>query len=269
MSMDKQATTKVVVQGVGKTFTTRKKDEIVAIDKISLDIQKGKFISFLGPSGCGKSTLLRIIAGLETPTTGQVLIDDKEVNGPQKNVGMVFQSYSLYPWLTVRQNVGFGLTVNGSNLSPAQQKEIVDQMLDMIGLRHFGDVYPGSLSGGMRQRVALARTLALQPGLLLLDEPFGALDAQTRIVLQDQLLEIWKSFDTTICFVTHDIDEALLLSDIVCVFSARPARIKRIIQTPFPHPRDRSIQTDQEFLRYKVEIFDLIKDDVYASLGYH
>lgn len=268
MVVSEEQTAKVSIQGVGKTFTTRKKGEIVAIDEISLNIETGTFVSFLGPSGCGKSTLLRIIAGLETPTKGQVLVDKKIVDGPQRNVGMVFQSYSLFPWLTVRQNVGFGLTVNGDKLNPAQQEEIVDQMLGMIGLKQFGDVYPATLSGGMKQRVALARTLAVKPGLLLLDEPFGALDAQTRIVLQDQLIDIWKTLDTTVFFVTHDIEEALLLSDIVCVFSARPAKIKKIIQTHFPHPRDRTIQTDQDFLRYKVEIFELMKHDIYAALAY-
>jgi len=257
---------KVSVQNVGKTFTTRARGHLIAVDRISLDIHTGKFISFLGPSGCGKSTLLRMIAGLETPIAGQILIDDRAVDGPQRNVGMVFQSYSLFPWLTVRQNVGFGLTVNGSNLGENQQNEIIDAMLDMIGLKDFENVYPATLSGGMKQRVALARTLALRPGLLLLDEPFGALDAQTRIVLQDQLLEIWQSLDTTICFVTHDIEEALLLSDIVCVFSARPARIKKIVENPFPYPRHRIIQTDPEFIRNKIEIFELIKEDVYSAL---
>jgi NitT/TauT family transport system ATP-binding protein len=260
---------KVSVQDVGKTFTTRGRGHLVAVDKISLDIHTGNFVSFLGPSGCGKSTLLRMIAGLETPTAGQILIDGRVVEGPQRNVGMVFQSYSLFPWLTVRQNVGFGLRLNGSNMSADQQHEIIDAMLDMIGLKDFANVYPTTLSGGMKQRVALARTLALRPGLLLLDEPFGALDAQTRIVLQDQLLDIWQSLDTTICFVTHDIEEALLLSDIVCVFSARPARIKKIVENPFPYPRNRTIQTDPEFIRNKLEIFELIKEDVYNALHLH
>lgn len=269
MTVNNETSAKLSIQAVGKTFATRKKGDFVAVDKITLDIQAGTFVSFLGPSGCGKSTLLRMIAGLETATTGQILLDGKKVDGPQKNVGMVFQSYSLFPWLTVRQNIGFGLTVNGNKFTPAQQQEILDQMLDMIGLREFEYVYPATLSGGMKQRVALARTLALKPDLLLLDEPFGALDAQTRMVLQDQLLEIWKSLDTTICFVTHDIEEALLLSDIICVFSTRPGRIKKIIKSPFPRPRNRKIQTDPAFLQSKADIFELIEEDIYMALRYN
>ncbi len=264
--MDQPDIAKVSLQAVEKTFNTSRKGKLVVVDKISLDIQKGTFVSFLGPSGCGKSTLLRIIASLEIPSSGQVFIDGKIVAGPQKNVGMVFQSYSLFPWLTVRQNVGFGFTVNRTGVSPAKQEEIVDEMLDMVDLKDFEDVYPATLSGGMKQRVALARTLALKPGLLLLDEPFGSLDAQTRIVLQDQLMDIWKSLDTTVCFVTHDIEESLLLSDIICVFSARPARIKKVIKNPFPHPRDRSIQADRDFLQNKMDIFELIKEDVYNAI---
>jgi ABC-type nitrate/sulfonate/bicarbonate transport system ATPase subunit len=179
---------------------------------------------------------------------------------------MVFQSYSSFPWLTVRDNVGFGLSVNSQKINSAEKKEIVDRMLDLVGLQDFGDVYPNTLSGGMRQRVALARTLALNPSLLLLDEPFGALDAQTRAILQDQLLDIWKSLDTTICLVTHDIEEALLLSDITCVFSGRPGKIKKIVHNPFPKPRDRTIQSQQDFLRNKLEIFELIKEDVYNAM---
>lgn len=257
---------KVSLKGIGKTFQSHKKESLVALDDITLDICRGTFVSFLGPSGCGKSTLLRIIAGLEIPTTGQVLIDDQIVSGPQKNVGMVFQSYSSFPWLTVRDNVGFGLSVNSQKINSAEKKEIVDRMLNLIGLQDFGDVYPNTLSGGMRQRVALARTLALNPSLLLLDEPFGALDAQTRAILQDQLLDIWKSLDTTICLVTHDIEESLLLSDITCVFSGRPGKIKKIVHNPFPKPRDRTIQTHQDFLRNKLEIFELIKEDVYNAM---
>ncbi len=259
---------KVSLRAVGKTFKTRKGGPLVAIDNITLDIQRGIFVSFLGPSGCGKSTLLRIIAGLESPTTGTVLIDGRRVVGPQRGVGMVFQSYSSFPWLTVRQNVGFGLTLNGMGASRAEQEKFIDEMLNLIGLKEFENAYPATLSGGMKQRVALARTLALSPGLLLLDEPFGALDAQTKTVLQDQLMEIWRPLDTTICFVTHDIEEALLLSDIICVFSARPGKIKKIINNPFPRPRDRSIQADKNFLQNKIEIFELIKEDVYNAMRY-
>lgn len=259
---------KVSLHAVEKIFKTRKAGPLVVIDNITLDIQHGTFVSFLGPSGCGKSTLLRMIAGLESPTTGTVLIDGKRVTGPQQGVGMVFQSYSSFPWLTVRQNVGFGLTLNGRGANRAEQEKFIDEMLNLIGLKEFEHAYPATLSGGMKQRVALARTLALRPSLLLLDEPFGALDAQTKTVLQDQLLEIWKLLDTTICFVTHDIEEALLLSDIICVFSARPGKIKKIINNPFPRPRDRSIQADKNFLQSKIEIFELIKEDVYNALRY-
>jgi len=261
-------TPKVSLQEISKTFQTRKKEKLIALDNITLDIQPGTFVSFLGPSGCGKSTLLRLIAGLETPTSGQVLIDGRTVSGPQGNVGMVFQSYSSFPWLTVRDNVGFGLNVNGSKINPGEKKEFVDRMLTLVGLQDFGNVYPATLSGGMKQRVALARTLALNPSLLLLDEPFGALDAQTRVILQDQLLDIWQSLDATICLVTHDIEEALLLSDLTCVFSGRPGKIKKIVRNPFPKPRDRSIQTQQDFLRNKTEIFELIKEDVYKAMRY-
>lgn len=226
---------------------------------LSLAAARGSFIFFVGPSGCGKTTLLRLVAGFDTPSHGQVLIDGKVVRDIQHDMGMVFQTHSLYPWLTVRENIRFGLRVS-NKFADDVERQIVEEMLELVDLKDFGDAYSKTLSGGMRQRVALARSLAIKPSLLLLDEPFGALDAQTRMVLQDQLISIWEGFDTTIFAVTHDIEEALLLADVIYVLSARPATIMEKVINPFASARKPSLRSDPKFISKKMEIFEHMRE---------
>ncbi|HTN27844.1 MAG TPA: ABC transporter ATP-binding protein, partial [Burkholderiales bacterium] len=208
------------------------------------------FISILGPSGCGKSTLLRIVAGLDTPSSGRVMLDGEPVARPGPDRGMVFQSYTLFPWLTVRQNILFG---------ERAKEEAVDRLIARVGLRGFENHFPKMLSGGMQQRTALARALANDPKILLLDEPFGALDQQTRSLMQELLLGIWEADRKTVLFVTHDIDEAIFMANRVAVMSARPGRIKADVRIDLPHPRHYTIKTSPEFSRYKAELTEEIR----------
>jgi NitT/TauT family transport system ATP-binding protein len=221
-----------------------------ALDKTDLAVEDNDFICILGPSGCGKSTLLRIVAGLDAPTTGRVLLDSQPVTGPGPDRGMVFQSYTLFPWLTVRQNILFG-----TRSTP----EKADSLLTRVGLRGFENHYPKMLSGGMQQRTALARALANDPKILLLDEPFGALDNQTRALMQELLLGIWEADRKTVLFVTHDIDEAIFLSNRVAVLSARPGHIKCEVRVELPHPRHYKMKTSPEFSRYKAQLTEEIR----------
>jgi len=207
---------------------------IVALDRIDLDVAKGEFVCLLGPSGCGKSTLLNAIAGFTRPTSGEILAFGKRVVEPQPERAMVFQEYALFPWMTVRENVAFGLRIRGDREARAK----ADALLDKLALRGFGDRFPKDLSGGMRQRVALARCLALDAPMLLMDEPFGALDALTRRSMQDELLRIWTELQQTIVFVTHGIEESLLLADRVVVMTYRPGTVKQIVTVALPRPRD-------------------------------
>jgi NitT/TauT family transport system ATP-binding protein len=209
-----------------------------AVDDISLDITDSEFICIVGPSGCGKSTLLRMIAGLEPVTGGEILMGDHKVVSPSPRIGFVFQEYTLFPWRTVEKNVEFGLELK--KLPPEERARISSKYLDMVGLEKFKDSYPHQLSGGMRQRTAIARTLAVNPEILLMDEPFGALDAQTRNILQEQLLEIWHKEKKKVLFVTHNVDEAVFLADKVIVMTARPGHIKEIIDVNIPRPRVRT-----------------------------
>jgi NitT/TauT family transport system ATP-binding protein len=217
------------VRGVGMRF-----GGIVALDRIDLDVAKGEFVCLLGPSGCGKSTLLNAIAGFTRPTSGEILAFGKRVVEPEPERAMVFQEYALFPWMTVRENVAFGLRIRGDREARAK----ADALLDKLALRGFGDRFPKDLSGGMRQRVALARCLALDAPMLLMDEPFGALDALTRRSMQDELLRIWTELQQTIVFVTHGIEESLLLADRVVVMTYRPGTVKKIVTVALPRPRD-------------------------------
>ena len=228
-----------------------------ALSATSLEVADNDFITLLGPSGCGKSTLLRIVAGLDVATSGTVLLDGAPVAGPGAERGMVFQSYTLFPWLTVRENICFGLRERG--IAPARQQEIARHWLDKVGLTGFEGHYPKMLSGGMQQRTALARALANDPKVLLMDEPFGALDHQTRELMQELLLEIWQRHRKTVLFVTHDIDEAVFMANRVVVMSARPGRIKHEETVAFPHPRDYRIKTTPEFARHKARLTDEIR----------
>ena len=243
------------VEHLSKAFATRK-GETLALDDISFETHRREFLCVVGPSGCGKSTLARILAGLEDTTSGEVLLQGKPVTEPGRDCGMVFQGYTLFPWLTVKKNVMFGLEVNGADRAGAETQAL--QWLDLVGLEKFADSYPHQLSGGMKQRVAIVRALANQPRILLMDEPFGALDAQTRARMQAHLLEIWRKVDITIVFITHDLDEAIFLADRILVLSAHPGRIQELIEAPVPRPRSASQLISPEFLATKARLEQLI-----------
>ncbi|HVX93517.1 MAG TPA: ABC transporter ATP-binding protein [Polyangia bacterium] len=224
------------VQGLEKRFTTADGDDVVALDRVSFQTHRREFLCVIGPSGCGKSTLARLIAGLEPCSGGRILLDGKPVAGPGSDRGMVFQGYTLFPWLTVLKNVMFGLEVSqGLDAGSAEQE--ARQWLELVGLAKFASSYPHQLSGGMKQRVAIARALANRPRILLMDEPFGALDAQTRAQMQSYLLQIWKQVDITIVFITHDLDEAVYLADRILILDAHPGRVRELMEVAVPRPR--------------------------------
>jgi ABC-type nitrate/sulfonate/bicarbonate transport system ATPase subunit len=228
-----------------------------ALQETHLQVADNDFICILGPSGCGKSTLLRIVAALDQPTTGRVLLDGQPVARPGPDRGMVFQSYTLFPWLTVRENICFGLREKG--VPQAEQDRIAAHFIERVGLRGFESHYPKMLSGGMQQRTALARALANDPKILLLDEPFGALDNQTRALMQELLLGIWEADRKTVLFVTHDIDEAIFMANRVAVMTARPGRIKSDVRVDLPHPRHYTVKTTPEFSAYKARLTEEIR----------
>ncbi|MFO1415238.1 MAG: ABC transporter ATP-binding protein [Burkholderiales bacterium] len=249
---------KLVIDGVTRTFPgVHGGAPTQALLPTSLTVQDNDFITILGPSGCGKSTLLRIIAGLDRPTAGRVLLDGEPVTGPGADRGMVFQSYTLFPWLTVRQNICFGLRERG--LPAARQDEIAKHWIDKVGLGGFANHYPKMLSGGMQQRTAIARALANDPKILLLDEPFGALDNQTRSLMQELVLGIWESERKTVLFVTHDIEEAIFVGSRVVVMTARPGRLKSEVAVDLPHPRHYTIKTTPAFSALKAQLTEEIR----------
>jgi NitT/TauT family transport system ATP-binding protein len=225
------------VRSLGKTFHGHS-GPVVALDRISFRAHRREFLCVIGPSGCGKSTLARIIAGLDAPTAGEMLLDGRPIEGPGPDRGMVFQCYTLFPWLTVKRNIMFGPEVSRGLSSTTAETE-AEEWIDMVGLGRFANSYPHQLSGGMKQRVAIARALANRPRILLMDEPFGALDAQTRAQMQSYLLQIWKKVDITIVFITHDLDEAVYLGDRVLVLDAHPGRVRELMEIPVPRPRTR------------------------------
>ena len=251
---------KLVIDGVSRTFPgVRGGAPTAARAPVSLTVADNDFITILGPSGCGKSTLLRIVAGLDVPTEGRVLLDGAPVSGPGPERGMVFQSYTLFPWLTVRQNICFGL--REKRTPPARQDEIAARYVDRMGLGGFEHHYPKMLSGGMQQRTALARALANEPKILLLDEPFGALDNQTRALMQELLLGIWESERKTVLFVTHDIEEAIFVAGRVVVMSARPGRVKSEIAIDLTHPRLYTVKTTPAFSALKARLTEEIRGE--------
>ncbi len=243
------------VRELTKTFTSNGLEH-TTLDRISFQVYRREFMCVLGPSGCGKSTLIRIVAGLDQPTSGEVLLDGRKVDGPGPDRGMVFQSYTLFPWLTVKKNVMFGLRMAGKASSTAESE--AREWISLVGLSKFENSYPHQLSGGMKQRVAIARALANRPRILLMDEPFGALDAQTRAQMQAYLLEIWKNVDVTILFITHDLDEAIYLSDRILVLGTNPSRIAELIEDPVPRPRDRAQFISPPFLATYHRLGELI-----------
>jgi NitT/TauT family transport system ATP-binding protein len=250
------------VQGLSKTFVSPQ-GVTTALKDIHFKTHRREFVCVIGPSGCGKSTLIRILAGLEQASSGQVLLDGKPVEGPGRDRGMVFQGYTLFPWLTVKKNVMFGLETNGAGRNEADSE--ARQWLELVGLSKFADAYPHQLSGGMKQRVAIARALANRPRILLMDEPFGALDAQTRARMQQHLLEIWKNIDITVLFITHDLDEAIFLADRILVLKAHPGEVQELIEVSVPRPRSAAQLGSPMFQATKARLEALIHPPEAAS----
>jgi NitT/TauT family transport system ATP-binding protein len=247
---------KLEVDHVSKRFAVDQGEGVEALHDVSLGVGEGEFVCLLGPSGCGKTTLLRIIAGLETPTEGEVRVDGVPVTGPTPRLGMIFQDYSLYPWRRVLDNIAFGLELAG--VERAERLGKAREYLDLVGLEGFADSFPYEHSGGMRQRVAVARALATDPAVVLMDEPFGALDAQTRNAMQRELLEIWTKTRKTVLFVTHSVDEAVFLADRIVVLTARPGRVREVVDVCEPRPRDRTCEACAVIRRH---VLDLISED--------
>ena len=253
----------VSIQAVSRVFETAKGQRTQALHPVDFEVRDNDFVTILGPSGCGKSTLLRIVAGLDHATSGRVLLDGVPVEGPGADRGMVFQSYTLFPWLTIEQNIRFGLRERG--MLESAQKERAAYFIAKVGLRGFEQHFPKQLSGGMQQRTAIARALANDPKILLMDEPFGALDNQTRVLMQELLLGIWEAERKTVLFVTHDIDEAIFMANRVAVFSARPGRIKTELAVDLPHPRHYTIKTSPEFMDLKARLTEEIRAESMAA----
>ena len=246
----------IVADHISKTFITKNRLKVPAIAEASLHIQKNEFVCIVGPSGGGKSTLLNIVAGFERPTSGQVSVGGHVVGAPHPSRSMVFQEFALFPWLSVRGNISFGLEMKG--MAKEERRGRVDHYLELVGLQRFAESYPSELSGGMKQRVAIARALAVQPEVLLMDEPFGALDAYTREVMQEELLRIWQQERKTVLFVTHSVEEAVMLADTVVVMAGRPGTVRNVVKVDLPRPRK---NTDQRF----VELKGRIQNDVRAA----
>lgn len=248
-------TDKIVFDRVTQVFNINGKD-FTAVSELSLTIADNEFVTVVGPSGCGKSTIMNQAAGLLQPTTGEVRVDGVAVTRPGPERGVIFQQYALFPWLTVRQNVEFGLELK--NIPKAKRQRIVDEQLELTGLSAFADALPKNLSGGMKQRCAIARAYAVNPSILLMDEPFGALDALTRVHMQSQLLETWEQEKRTVMFITHDVDEAVFLANRVIVMAARPGRIHRIIDVDLPYPRTDELRLSPEFSAIRNEVWESV-----------
>jgi NitT/TauT family transport system ATP-binding protein len=235
------------------------------LDDVSFDIRNGEFVSIIGPSGCGKTTMMNIVGGFVEPTQGQVLLDGKPVRGPGPDRGVIFQEYGVFPWLTVRQNIAFGLKLGASKIDAAQREETVARYMKLMGLEDFANHFPKHLSGGMRQRLAIARAYAVRPEFLLMDEPFGALDAQTRSAMQDLLLQVLQNEGKTVMLITHSVEEAIYLSSRIVVVTARPARIRTIIDVPFGYPRAEDVHEDPRFGELRAHIRDLVMQEYAAQ----
>jgi len=266
---------KIRIEGINKQFLQSKAGWFTrdwtygteALRDINFNLKKDSFVSVLGPSGCGKTTLLRIVAGLITPTSGSVTIDNKPVNGPRRGSGMVFQYIGLFPWRTVEENIFFSQEMNLHRQLRVEEKETARKFIQMVGLQGFEKAFPHQLSGGMQQRVGIARALAISPDVLLMDEPFGALDAQTRLVLQDELLKICEAYSATVMFITHDIDEAIYLSDQIVVMSRRPGIIKFVVDVDLPKPRyNHDIRSDLRFLSIRSRIWNALREEILEAI---
>ena len=255
---------KIAIDHVYRVFQ-RNRSPLVVLQDFCLDVAANEFVTIVGTSGCGKSTLLNIIGGLLESTAGEVRIDDNTIRGPGRDRGFVFQSYSLFEWLTVEKNIRFAL--KKSDMSSAQKNEAVQHYIDIVGLKGFEKAYPKQLSGGMCQRVAIARALVYQPEVLLMDEPFGALDAQTRGMMQELLLKVWEKHRTTVVFITHDVEEAIFLSDRVIVMSSLPGRLKSQIQVPIPRPRSYEVMTENAFIEIKRQVIAAIREETLKAMA--
>lgn len=262
---------KIEIQNLSVDYTERNKS-FTALQDVSFSVEAGEFVSVIGSSGCGKSTLLSVLEGINTPTKGEILIDGKRIHGTGTDRGVVFQHYSLFPWMTARKNVAFGIKQAKKDLPKTERLHIADEFLEKVGLSDFKNKYPGQLSGGMQQRVAIARALAMDTDILLMDEPFGAIDAKNRTILQELLLELWegdgKQEKKTVLFVTHDIDESILLSDRIVMLSASPGRVYKEIPVPFARPRNRAelVQT-KEYSAFRNELISLFYSDIVDKIG--
>jgi NitT/TauT family transport system ATP-binding protein len=252
-------TDKLVMKHISKQYASADSEQFYAIKEISLTVPDQQFITILGPSGCGKTTLLKIAAGLIQPSEGEILLNGDPISGPSPKCGYVPQAYTLFPWLTVEENIEFGLRIKPTDR--IKREEIVDELLKLIGLVRYRGFYPKALSGGMKQRVAIARTLAVDPEILLLDEPFGSLDTQTRAAMQEHLLAIWAKTKKTVLFVTHDVEEATFLSDVIYVSTARPGMIKLKLEISLPRPRNFRLKQSVEFLNMKNRITDILREE--------
>jgi len=255
----------VRIRQLEKVFQ-RTPESVVAVKNFSLDIAKGEVAVILGPSGCGKSTVIRVIAGLEKPTSGTVLVNDLPVKDPSIECSMVFQSYTSFPWLSVIDNIAFGIRYTCKEVNQEERKKKARHYAKLVGLEEFENAFISTLSGGMKQRVAIASALATEPEIMLMDEPFGALDSQTRMVMQEHLLKIVEKTNKTVVFVTHDIEEALLLGDRIYVCTARPARVLEEIDVSFPHPRTAKTRNLKDFFSMKNEIFNLLRDQAIEQM---
>jgi NitT/TauT family transport system ATP-binding protein len=238
---------------------------LTVVENVSYEVRDREFVSIIGPSGCGKTTMMNIVAGFVQPTTGQVLLDGRPVAGPGPERGVIFQEYGVFPWLTVEQNIAFGLNLAANRVPAAEQREIVDRYLRLMGLADFRHAHPKTLSGGMRQRLAIARAYAVRPQFLLMDEPFGALDAQTRSAMQDLLLEVLAAEGKTVMLITHSVEEAIYLSTRIVVVTARPSRIREVIEVPFAGPRDAGLLERREFAQLRSYIRDLVMQEYAAQ----
>jgi sulfonate transport system ATP-binding protein len=250
----------IAVENVGMIFRSAH-GSLEALRDVNLTIAPGEFICVVGPSGCGKTTLLNVLAGFLRPTSGRAYLDGKEITGPGPERGVVFQQYAVFPWLTVRENVAFGLTLSANKSSKDQADAIVDHFIELVGLKDFENALPKELSGGMKQRVAIARSYAVNPQVLLMDEPFGALDAQTRQFMQESLMEILEEEKKTVVFITHGVEEATFLSTRVVVMATRPGRIREIIPVDIPFPRDASVKTRPDFIRLRRDIEKVVREE--------
>jgi NitT/TauT family transport system ATP-binding protein len=256
--------TRVRFEHVSLAFDTPK-GKLSVVDDVTYDIDDGDFIAVIGPSGCGKTTMMSMLAGFQKPTAGSVLFDGAPVEGPGPERGVIFQEYGVFPWLTVKQNIAFGLTLKANHVPPAERDAICGHYLELMGLSDFANSYPKHLSGGMRQRLAIARAYAVKPQFLLMDEPFGALDAQTRANMQNLLLRVLATEGKTVMLITHSVDEAIYLASRIVVVTARPARIREIIDVPFPYPRDESIQERPEYAALRNHVRELVMREYSAQ----